>query len=72
MVASTPAIGGIAPGRDQEGYVIMIVSGGDAESHRDPIEKRRLRKAEAGLSEVCTDADIGARYASGGIEDVSR
>jgi len=69
MVASTPAIGGIAPRRNQEGYVIMIVSGGNAESHRDHIEKRRLRKAEAGLGEVRTD--VKHEFPDTGSEGVS-
>jgi hypothetical protein len=70
MVASTPTIGGIAPGRDQEGYVIMVVPGGDAESHRDHIEKRRIWKAEAGLGEVRTD--VKHEFPDAGSEGVSR
>jgi hypothetical protein len=48
----------------------MIVPGGDAESHRDHIEKRRLRKAEAGLSEVRTD--VKHEFPGAGSKGVSR
>ena len=39
--ASTAAVGGVAPGGDQQGYVVVGVRG-DPERNRDLIEERRI------------------------------
>jgi hypothetical protein len=67
MVASTSAIGGISPGQDQERYVIMVVPAAMPSHMRQVPVGLRVRS-----DSIQFDADIGARYASGGIEDVSR
>src|SRR5712692_2067879 len=60
-----PAIGGIAPGRNKQGNVIVRLGIGDGKAHRHLVEVRRIGQGQAGRAEI--RADVEAELVAAGL-----